>query len=183
MGYDIESVEGDRDKAAKFAKKYEYTYLFDEKTGEYTGSDTIYFRANIWGMSMIRVVLDEIIKLNDGDFPEEFGFATMDNSGNQCTPNGIKEYLAHISMFTGLYPELYENTTDLFNDIRESIKPVVAKYTKDTRTKDTYTSLVDGQVVQLPYSIEDEVNANTNLIIEFLEFSDLCLTLDGYRVY
>ena len=183
MGYDIESVNGNREVAASFAKKYEYNYLFDETTGEYTGGDNLYFRSNIWGMSMIRTILDDIVTLNGGEYPEEFAFATMDNSGNQCTPNGIKEYMAHISMFTGLFPELYENSTDLFNDIRESIKPVVERYTVATRTKDTYSSIVDGKVVQLPYSIDDEVNANTNLIIEFLEFSDHCLALDGYRVF
>jgi hypothetical protein len=174
MGYDIESVNGDRSKAAEFAKKYEYTYLFDKETGEYTGSDNLYFRANIWGMSMIRVILDKIVTLNGGEYPEEFAFATMDNSGNQCTPAGIKEYLAHISMFTGLYPELYENTTDLFNDIRESIKPVVAQYVKESREQHQTNS---------PLTIDDEVNADTNLVIEFLEFSDLCLGLDGYRVF
>jgi hypothetical protein len=173
MGYDIESVNGDRSKAAEFAKKYEYTYLFDETTGEYTGSDNLYFRANIWGMSMIRVVLDKIVTLNGGEYPEEFAFATMDNSGNQCTPAGIKEYLAHISMFTGLYPELYENSTDLFNDIRESIKPVVAQWVNEQKD---HTTLPD-------VTIEDEVNWNTNLVVEFLEFSDICLNLDGYRVF
>ncbi|NBW18345.1 MAG: hypothetical protein EBR82_61260 [Caulobacteraceae bacterium] len=183
MGYDIESVNGDRAKAAEFAKKYEYTYLFDEKTGEYTGSDNLYFRANIWGMSMIRVILDKIVTLNGGEYPAEFAMATMDNSGNQCTPAGIKEYLAHISMFTGLYPELYENTTDLFNDIRESIKPVVAEYVKETREKDTTYKMENGQLIEVPFTVDDEVNADTNLIIEFLEFSDLCLGLDGYRVF
>jgi hypothetical protein len=173
MGYDIESVDGNREKAAAFAKKYEYTYLFDETTGEYTGSDTIYFRANIWGMSMIRMVLQYIVEMNNGDYPEEFAKATMDNSGNQCTPDGIKEYLAHISMFTGLYPELYENTTDLFNDIRESIKPVVAKWVNDQPSHTTLQNI----------TVDDEVQWNTNLVVEFLEFSDICLTLDGYRVY
>ena len=173
MGYDIESVMPDRSKAAEFAKKYEYTYLFDEKTGEYTGSDTLYFRANIWGMSMIRMVLHKIIEHNQSEYPAEFADATMDNSGNQCTPSGIKEYLAEIAMFTGLYPELYENSTDLFNDIREAIKPVVTQWVNEQRD---HTTLPD-------VTIEDEVNWNTNLVVEFLEFSDICLNLDGYRVF
>jgi len=120
MGYDIESVNGDRAKAAEFAKKYEYTYLFDETTGEYTGSDNLYFRANIWGMSMIRVILDKIVTLNGGEYPE------------------------------------------------------VAQYVKEGREK---------QQIDSPLTIDDEVNADTNLVIEFLEFSDLCLGLDGYRVF
>lgn len=180
MGYDIESVQPAKEASAAFAKKYEYTYLFNKDTGEFEGSDTVYFRSNIWGMSMIRSIIAKICELNGSDMPEEFLMSTSSNDGFNVSPAGIRDYLSNVAMYTGLYPELYENSTDLYNDIREGIKPVVEMYvTEDRKIREEQY----GDDVANKITLEDEVNGNLNLVVEFIEYSDICLSLDGYRVF
>jgi hypothetical protein len=184
MGYDIESVGPDRNKAMEFAKKYQYDYLFDESTKAYMGSDRVYFRANIWGMAMIRRVLDSVVNLNNSKYPEEFAMATMDNSGNVCSVVGIKEYLTEIVVHTGLYPESFENSDVFFNELREALKPVMTQYVRDQRREDALNKINNNQPIANEVETEaDEVNHDLNLVIEFLEFSDICLKLGGYQVF
>jgi hypothetical protein len=75
MGYDIFSMREDRAKAIAYDKKWGNDFWFDKETGEYQRkADTVYFRANIWGMAIIREIHSAlgIAELNE---------ALYDNSG------------------------------------------------------------------------------------------------------
>jgi hypothetical protein len=75
MGYDIFSMREDREKAIAYDKKWGNDFWFNKETGEYERkSNTVYFRANIWGMAILREVHSAlgVADLND---------ALYDNSG------------------------------------------------------------------------------------------------------
>lgn len=57
MGYDIFSMREDREKAIAYDQKWGNDFWFNKDTGEYERkSNTVYFRANIWSMQVIREV-------------------------------------------------------------------------------------------------------------------------------
>jgi hypothetical protein len=90
MGYDIFSMREDREKAIAYDQKWGNTFRFDKDTGEYTRSgSTVYFRANIWGMAIIREVHSALgmSDLND---------ALYDNSGTVIRDWECEKYADHL---------------------------------------------------------------------------------------
>lgn len=193
MGYDLVSVEPNREASAKFAKKYEYGYLFDEQTGEFNGDDVIYFRANIWGMADIHRTIEAIKREVNQDL--DYGMAvpmpiidkTVYNDGEHVTTADIKDFLDLISAYAGERKE--ESQDSWLNRVRDNVYPLVLRLIKANRLanpdeyKKTVKTMVDGKIVDREYPEEEAANDSTNLFIEFVDYSATCLELEGFRVY
>jgi len=75
MGYDIYSMREDREKAIAYDQKWGNTFWFNKETGEYERkSNTVYYRQNIGGMSVLR---DIHLALGVGELNDSL----YDNSG------------------------------------------------------------------------------------------------------
>ena len=95
MGYDIYSVEADAQKSESFAKKWKYEWLFDKESQEFRGDARVYFRANIWGMSRIRDVVQKVANSQGrdvDDFLRKFSW----NDGEHVTVDECLDVAAMI---------------------------------------------------------------------------------------
>lgn len=95
MGYDIYSVEADAQKSASFAKKWKYEWLFDKESQEFRGDARVYFRANVWGMSRIRDVVQKVANSQGrdvDDFLRKFSW----NDGEHVTVDECLDVAAMI---------------------------------------------------------------------------------------
>jgi hypothetical protein len=95
MGYDVYSVDADAQKSASFAKKWKYEWLFDKESQEFKGDSRVYFRANIWGMSRIRDVVQKIANSQGrdvDDFLRKFSW----NDGEHVTVDECLDVAAMI---------------------------------------------------------------------------------------
>lgn len=193
MGFDIVSNEPNREKAAEFAKKYEYTYLFNKETGAYEGDDTVYFRSNIWGMGDIHRIIELIHKDVNQDVDYGLGVPvpivdkTTFNDGELVTTADINDFLDMISWFCEAKKD--QGTEAWLTRIRDNVYPVVLRMIKAKRLanpdmfRNTIAVMEDGKLVDRAYSDEDAANDSTNLFIEFVDFANICLDTEGFRVY
>jgi hypothetical protein len=186
MGYDIESVDSNPAQAEAFAKRYEYNYMF-ETDGSYKGAATVYFRANIWGMGIIRNVIVEIAERNRGQWPMALLEACSINDGLVVSPDQIKDFLDQVTSYTGLNPDDYETKQSMLNEVREAIKPIVTdvmiKRNEQIKEPIERHEIINGKLISSAYTLEDQVNDNTNLVVEFIDYCDTCLSLNGFQVF
>jgi len=186
MGYDIESVDANMAQAEAFAKRYEYEYMF-EADGSYKGAATVYFRANIWGMAIIRNVIVEIAERNKATWPMTLLEACSINDGLTVSPEDIRSFLSQVHQFSGLSPDAFESKQVLLNELRETLKPLVSdvliKRNDQINEPIERHELIDGKLVSTPYTNEEQVNDNTNLVVEFIDYCDTCLNLNGFQVF
>lgn len=176
MGYDIVTIEADAAKAQKFAAKYNYTYLFDKETGEWSGGDEVYFRANIWGMSIIRGTqysLCYVTNMTDAD-TEDWMEAMSWNDGRIIDSAKIARFLDKID-------ELSRG-----QDLESYVRPVVTQAVTDS-WDDKYdgqiNTMVDGKFVTKRYTIEDKVNDCMPLVLEWLDYIRIAKDLGGFQVW
>lgn len=193
MGYDLVSNQPNREVSADFAKRYEYTYLFDKDTGKFNGDDQVYFRSNIWGMSDIHRIIEAIRREVNQDL--DYGLSvpmpivdkTVYNDGELVTTADIQDFLDLVNFHTGAKKE--GSREDWLTRVRDNVYPLVLRMVKSNRLtnpdefKNTIRAFVDGQVVTKEYPEEEAANDSTNLFIEFVDYADTCLELEGFRVY
>ena len=103
MGYDIFSMREDKAAAEAYARKHT-KWLFDAN-GNYTGSEAVYYRLNIWGMGILR-------QLNEKLGVEYLNNALWDNSGTVIRDWECHEASEHLN---GIPDEV----------IREAVQEVV----------------------------------------------------------
>ena len=112
MGYDIYTVEKNKELAEKFGREYGYNYMFNVKvsieslTGEedvvipadaeYEGDGSVYFRANIWGMSELRDWIRHVADTNPENFNkyDNLIMKISYNDGDIITPEEIEMLLS-----------------------------------------------------------------------------------------
>lgn len=193
MGFDISSNEPNREKAEEFAKKYEYTYLFDKDTGEYKGDSSLYFRANIWGMSDIHRIIELMRREihQDTDYGLQVPMPIIDkttfNDGTLVTTSDILDFLDLVNYFTGAKKD--DGVDKWIERIRDNVYPIVLGMIRAKRLanpdmfKATVSTFVDGKLVDKEYPDEDAANDSTNLFVEFVDYANACLELEGFRVY
>lgn len=104
MGYDIYSMLPDKEKAKKYAKEAT-PWVFDEH-GVYVGSDSVYYRMNIWGMGILR-------SLNEALGVSYLNEYLCDNSGRVIRSWECREAADHLN---GLSDD----------EIREAVMEIVA---------------------------------------------------------
>ncbi len=201
MGYDLSSVDNDPKVAEEFAKKFGYTYLFDKETGAYQGGPDVYFRANIWGMAIIRgFILWLVARYENGvDEPsynapqftmvEKMSF----NDGEHVTKEEIIDLFLLCSANSDFEVDMNlgkPTDQDTFNQVIAKVQPLVFEYAKVRAEQDSLATtseqlVVDanGQPQVVPTYNEEQVNDLAGLINEFLEYNKYCYELDGFRVF
>lgn len=191
MGYDLSSVNNDPKVAEDFAKKFNYTYLFDKDTGAYQGGPDVYFRANIWGMAAIRgFILWLVARYENGVDEPSFNapqFTMVEkmsfNDGEHVTKEEIIDLFLLCSANSNFEVDMNlgkPTEQDTFNQVIAKVQPLVFEYAK-VRTEQLSVN-ENGQPVVSP-DHEENVNGLAGLINEFLEYNKYCYELDGFRVY
>lgn len=200
MGYDLYSEVPDIQVAEQFAKKNGYTYLFDPETGGYDGDAKVYFRANIWGMSIIRRFIDQTytkLASDSGEFnvpPMSILDKMVYNDGELVTKYDILELFGLLAVVRDYEVDLntqLANHGEAFNAIIEESKPLIEKYANEVYATRVEELSVDanGQPVvsprkdQIASQAEEYKQYTVELIKEFLEYNAACFKLDGYRVF
>lgn len=91
MGYDIFSIERDAASAEAHARKFMREGVFSsfDEDGNFIGSDALYFRLNMWGMSIMRRILYDL-----GVTEVALYEALADNGGNEISPELCLEVAA-----------------------------------------------------------------------------------------
>lgn len=193
MGFDIVSNEPNPKKAEEFAKKYEYKYLFNKDTGAYEGDSSIYFRANIWGMGDIHRIVEMIHREVNQDL--DYGLSvplpildkTQWNDGQLVTTADIKDFLDLVNFYTEAKQEAGNEAW--LTQVRDNVYPIVMRMIKARRLdnpsvfRNTMVLQEDGTLVEREYSDEDAANFTANLFIEFVDYCNICLDTEGFRVY
>ena len=200
MGYDLYSESSDIKVAEEFAKKNNYTYLFDPETGGYDGDAKVYFRANIWGMSIIRNFIDQAhtkLALDSGEYdalPTNMVQKMIYNDGELVTKDDILNLFTLLALSRDYEVDLNEQLADhgkAFGAIIEESKPLIEKYANEMYAARVEELSVDanGQPVivskkdQIASQAEEYKQYTIELIKEFLEYNAACFELDGYRVF
>jgi len=175
MGYDIVTVEGNEEQAKKFAAKYQYTYLFDKETGQFVGGGQVYFRANIWAMAPLRRVMDSllyVLNIDEKD-TQEFIESISWNDGRLVTSEFLTKVLDKLDKVSN-------------GAVEEYIKPIVTTVTLEmwNPEEDSKVSmLVEGQIVQRDYSLEEKAKDTTAIAMEFLDYMRVAKDLGGFEVW
>ena len=201
MGYDLSSVDNDPKVAEDFAKKFGYTYLFDKETGAYQGGSDVYFRANIWGMAIIRgFILWLVARYENGVDEPSFNapqFTMVDkmsyNDGEHVTKEEIVDLFLLCAANTDFEVDMNlgkPTERDTFDQVIAKVQPLVFEYAKVRAEQDSLMTtseqlVVDanGQPQVVPTYNEEQVNGQAELINEFLEYNKYCYELDGFRVF
>lgn len=175
MGYDISTRLADRDKAAAFAKKYGYSYMFNEDSGEYQGDEAPYFRANIWGMGTIRRALFNIYQgsqykneVNDGKLVEILDKFSW-NDGAHVTVKDC-EFLIRLWDKDKAIDSVMLEVHDEIEADKNYLKS--HKYDEEKKEFVPYTATVD-----------EVVNGKVALLEEFVDYLGVAKELDGCLVW
>lgn len=168
MGYDVSTVEGDRELSKEFAKKYHYDYLFDKETGEFKGDATVYFRMNIWGMAKLRdmvTVMANKENITVDSFLRKFSW----NDGEHVTPDEID---AILSAFTD--ERISQAAAYLTSAYRLSDPEEAGKRTRMTEA---------GNLEHYLMSEVEEANDLASAFAEFKEYLGIASHLGGCKVW
>ncbi len=175
MGYDIVTAEGNEEEAKKFAAKYQYMYLFDKDTGKFNGGEQVYFRANIWSMAPLRRVMASLLYVLNIDERDtnEFIEAISWNEGRLVTSDFITSVLTKLDKASS-------------GAVEEYIHPIVTTVTLemwDPQNDATVSMLVEGQLVQREYSLEEKAKDTVAITMEFLDYMRVAKGLGGFEVW
>lgn len=196
MGYDLYSENTDINVAEQFAKEKGYGYLFDPETGGYDGDARVYFRANIWGMSIIRKFIDQTytkLASDGGEFdalPMTILSKLVYNDGELVTKDEILELFGLLAVSRDYEVDLNKQLADhgqAFGAIIQESMPLIEKYA-DEQMKAQIEELSVNENGQPVLSVDlgkayQYKQFTIELIKEFLEYNSVCFKLDGYRVY
>lgn len=156
MGYDIFSQDENREVAEAHARKWRREGFFspvDEK-GDYIGGDSVYFRLNIWGMGMLRMMLWDL------GATAPLG-ALSDNSGQLITPEECLLTAAVLSSVSD-----------------EKIKDVAgAAYIHETDWM--RTAGLNDEKPPTDAQVEEEATSWIPLVREFEDYLIVCASLGG----
>lgn len=196
MGYDLYTVESNRELAEKYAKKYNYTYLIDAD-GKYDGDDQIYFRANIWGMACIRSFINKLQDTynsrveNHDALPMNMLDKLIYNDGEHVTKDDILDLFGLLAATTDTEVDLniqLANHSVEFEKIQatigDDIKEFALEYVSQLQNELNVNS--NGQPIVItpdPELIQDRATMMAELIAEFINFNAIAYQLDGYHVY
>lgn len=174
MGYDIITHVADAAKAEAFAKQYGYDYMFDEATGKYNGDASPYFRANIWGMGIIRDAMWAL-------FVSKYG------TGNENEVNRMDNILTKFSWNDGNHVTVQDCQflIDLWNKdaaIDHFVMGIHTEIEKDPEALKR-TRLEDGKLVHYNATVDEVVESDVKLLEEFIAYLGIAKELDGCHVW
>lgn len=174
MGYDISTVRGDKDMAAAFAKAYNYTWMFNNETGEYEGTDQPYFRANIWGMGTLRQMISTLY--SESDIMTEANDLAMTNILETLSWNDGK-------LVSPSDCELIISLYDEQKVLNIAYHTVLLRVMEDKEYLKGMRPTEDGKWEQYEATVIEAAEGYVSLLKEFISYLEIAKELDGCLVY